>query len=98
MTHEHEHEFLVLLVGVIIWIFVQSARGKLKDLPGWVWFSTAFNIFLASMVLTILEDYFWEDVFNLVEHVGYALAAVLFAFWSWRLFMLGESELGRGDL
>lgn len=97
MTHEHEHEFLVLLVGVIIWIFVQSARGKLKDLPGWVLFYMAFNVFVVSMVLTILEDYIWGDVFNLIEHVGYAVSAILLAIWSWQVFMLDKGELIRGD-
>jgi len=97
MAHEHEHEFLVLLVGVIIWIFIQSANRKLKDLPDWVLFSTAFNVFLASMVLTVLEDYFWGAVFNLIEHIGYAVSAILLAFWSWRVFMLDKSELIRGD-
>lgn len=97
MAHEHEHEFLVLLVGVIIWIFIQSAKGKLKDLPDWALFTAAFNVFLASMVLTILEDYFWEHVFNLIEHVGYAVSTILLALWSWRVFMLEKRELMRGD-
>lgn len=97
MIHEHEHEFLVLLVGVIIWIFIQSAQGKLKELPGWILFSTAFNVFLASMVLTVLEDYFWVKAFNLIEHIGYAVSAVLLAAWSWRVFMLDKGELLRED-
>ncbi len=97
MAHVHEHEFMVLLVGAVIWIFTQSADQKLKDLPNWNVFSAAFDVFLVSMVLTILEDFVWPDVVNVMEHMLYAVSALLLAFWSWRVFWPGAKERMGGD-
>jgi hypothetical protein len=40
---------------------------------------------LCAYTTTILEGFFWQDFFNLVEHFSLAAAGVLFAIGCWYL-------------
>jgi len=87
-----ENEIIGLLLGVGILIFILANRSRLVNLPAVRILLASYYILLAAWVLTVLEGFFWGQAINLVEHVCYALSAVLIAVWCWRLCSWKEVE------
>jgi len=77
-----------ILVLVFIWRRVE--REKLY------FFFAAFVAMLSAYTTTILEGFFWQDFFNLLEHFSLALAGVLFAFGCWHLGHNSKKNNNRG--
>jgi hypothetical protein len=80
------NEIVMLLLGLGTWIFVMRNRANLSRLPSSGILLAGFYVLLASWFLTVLEGFFWNGFFNLLEHVGYALGSVLSALWCWKVF------------
>lgn len=79
-----DNELVNLLSGlaavlVLIFIARKVERGRLY------FFYAAFGAMLCAYTTTILEGYFWQDIFNLVEHLSLAVAGILFALGCWYL-------------
>ena len=83
-----DNELVNLLSGiaaipVLIFIARKVEQGKLY------FFYAAFFAMLCAYATTILEGFFWQDFFNLVEHFSLAAAGILFAIGCW---YLGHNE------
>ncbi len=87
-----EYELVALLLGAGVLLFIYANRNQLQQLPSSNLFITAFLMFVASWVLTNLEDFFWTDPLNLLEHVSLASGGLVFAVWCWQVFGRGEAE------
>jgi len=83
----HENEVVMLMLGVGVLIFVLESRPRLKQLPASKTLISAFYLLLAAWILTVLEGFFWEVVFNYLEHLCYAISAILVTVWCWRVFL-----------
>ncbi len=81
-----EYELVVFLLALIVLFFTLINRERLRQLPASELMVLAFHLFLASWLLTNLENFFWPDALNLLEHLTQASGAILIAIWSWRVF------------
>jgi hypothetical protein len=81
-----ENEIVMLLLGVGVLIFTVNNRVRFKRLPEWKILTTAFYVLFGGWVLTVIEGFFWNALFNLFEHICYATSAVLMATWCWKVF------------
>lgn len=81
-----EYEVVMLLLGVVGLIFVLRNRLDLKRLPESSILLSGFYVILAGWVLTILENFFWAEFLNILEHIFYASSSVLIAIWCWKIF------------
>lgn len=93
----HEHEFLVMLVGLIIGAFFHTNHQQVKNIPNWVMFSFAYHALLAGLVLSVLEEYFLPVILNLAEHISYAASSLLLAVWIMRMINGEKDRLGKRD-
>jgi hypothetical protein len=90
---DQPNEFVMLLIGVGVWIFIVSNRAGLKRLPYYGIIMIAFYLLLVTWIATVLEHFIWGDFLNLVEHVGLAASSVLTAVWCWKVFA-GRKKAG----
>lgn len=81
-----ENEIVMLLIGVGVLIFIINNRVQFKRLPKWKIITTAFYVLFGGWVLTVIEGFFWNELFNLFEHICYAASSVLVAAWCWKVF------------
>lgn len=47
--------------------------------PGRAWFVAGFFLIVSAYVFTVIEDLWRHDLFNILEHLGYALSGLCFA-------------------
>jgi len=80
------NEVIGLILAVAVLVFYLWNRPRLRELPAFGILLAAFLSLLVGLVLTILEGVFWQETLNLLEHVGYALSALLLAVWCWFVF------------
>lgn len=90
MIHENEIIMLILGGGVLIFTLVHQVR--IKRIPAWRTLMAGFYILLVAWVLTVLEGFFWKTLLNYLEHLGYALSAILVAVWCWQLVFGNQKE------
>jgi hypothetical protein len=80
------NEVIGLILAIAVLVFYLWNRPRLRELPAFGILLAAFLSLLVGLVLTILEGVFWQETLNLLEHVGYALSALLLAVWCWFVF------------
>ena len=79
----HENEVVMLALGIGVCFLILSYRRHLKRIPRWSSFLTAYLLLMVAFVMTIAEGFLWSGVLNIIEHVCYAVSAILMAFWCW---------------
>ena len=82
----HENEIAMLLFGFGILVFTSINQKKLRSIPSWKYFITGFYVLLAGWVFTIVEGFFWNNFFNILEHLSYAVSSVILAAWCFKSF------------
>jgi hypothetical protein len=90
-----DNELVNLLSGiaavlVLIFIARKVERGKLY------FFYVAFGAMLCAYTTTVLEGFFWQNVFNLIEHFSLAAAGIFFAIGCWYLGHNGTIDKNGG--
>ena len=81
-----ENEIVMLLIGVGVLVFIFNNRVQFKRLPAWRIITSAFYALLGGWMLTVIEGFFWNQFFNLIEHICYATSSILVAAWCWKVF------------
>ena len=71
-------ELFNLLMGCIGMVLYHTNLQRVR-FAGDDLFRLAFYAMLGSFICTVLEGFFWPSGLNLLEHIGYALSAILFA-------------------
>ena len=80
------NEVIGLIFSITVLVFYLWNRPRLRELPAFGILLAAFLSLLVGLVLTILEGLFWQETLNLLEHVGYAVSALLLTLWCWLVF------------
>ena len=80
------NEVIGLIFSIAVLVFYLWNRPRLRELPAFGILLAAFLSLLVGLVLTILEGLFWQETLNLLEHVGYAVSALLLTLWCWLVF------------
>ena len=81
-----ENEVVAFVLGVGVLIFGCAHYSRLKLLPKFGILIGAFLVTLAGSLLTNIESFFWNDLFQVLEHVCYAGTSILLAVWCWKVF------------
>jgi len=76
-------------ISAIIVLFFIARRVERNRL---YFFYAAFFAMLFAYITTILEGFFWHDIFNMIEHISLAIAGILFAIGCWFLGKPGEKD------
>ncbi len=89
----HESEFMVLLIGIGVLAFIILNWKNLKPLATRNILLLSFCALIVGWTLTILEEYYFEELLNFFEHTSFAASAFLLLIWCWREFTAQEGEI-----
>jgi hypothetical protein len=81
-----ESEIVDLLMAVVL-TPVLYAVFRTVLLAGKRWFLLGYLAVIAGYTFTVIEGYVAEDLFNLLEHVSYAVGGVGFAVGAWSVLV-----------
>ncbi len=56
------------------------------DIEAFNFLFAGFCVFTAGWILTVLEGFFYESFLNVLEHMFYAVGAILVAIWCWKVY------------
>ncbi|MHA2425957.1 MAG: hypothetical protein ACXAEF_14295 [Candidatus Thorarchaeota archaeon] len=87
-----ESEFIVLLIGIGVVVFLLLNWKHLKPPASRRILLLSFSALIVGWILTILEGFFLEDLLNLLEHSSFAISAILLVIWCWSEFRKKEGE------
>ena len=80
-----ENEVVMLTLGLGINFFIIVYRKYLKCLPGFRIFLFSFRVLLAAWFFTVIEGFFWNGLFNALEHVCYTCSSAMLALWFYKI-------------
>ena len=80
-----ESELIRLIIGIAASVILAASDSGLQRLPGKRLFTTAFFVLLAGWFFTTIEQFFLENIFNLLEHAAYLISGGLYVLWSLKL-------------
>jgi hypothetical protein len=79
-----ENEVIMLILGVgVMFLFILN-RVHVKKIKSWKVLFAGYCILLFGWLCTVLEGLFLEHFLNLLEHMSYAVSAVLLIVWCWK--------------
>jgi hypothetical protein len=81
-----ENEIVMLLLGIGVLIFMLGNRQKIKLIPESNVLIASFYTLIAGWVFTVVEEFIWQESFNILEHFCYAGSSVLMAVWCLKVF------------
>lgn len=86
-----DNELFNAILGAVVLAFLIIRRRALRHFPESAVLISAYGFFFAAGCATVIEGVLWPSVFNIAEHVFYAISGVLLACWSWHaLRRMGE--------
>jgi len=80
-----ESEIICLLLGLGVLIFILGNLSRLNRFCGMRTLLASYAMLLAGWILTVLEGFWGETVFNVLEHLCYALSSLLMTVWFWKV-------------
>ena len=92
---EFQESEVVCLVSALVFAVAFLVLRRVERLPDLPLIYGAAGFMIAATVFTVLEGAFWYGVFNVLEHVCYALAGVFLALGCWQLIGR-EPPVGEG--
>lgn len=76
-----ESEIITLVLGLAVAALLIPNYSQMKRFPGSRILLVAFLMMLSAWAATVLEGFFWSELFNIVEHFSYLLSTASFAAW-----------------
>lgn len=88
------HEVFILLVSTGVLVLAIILLKRLMMIPFWKILMTAFVLYYASTVLTVVEGFYLPDLMNFLEHLCRALFPGAVLLWCLALSRSGISGGG----
>jgi hypothetical protein len=85
-------EIITLLTGCGVGMFLIANLPGLRKLPSYRIILASCTVFLLSWVVTNLEEIFYREFFNNIEHFLYSAGSVLLALWCWSVIFGHRGE------
>ena len=80
-----ENEIIMLALGCGIYFFVVANKPRLEHIPAWNIILLSFRFLLAAWFFTVIEGFFWNGLFNALEHVCYTCSSAMLMFWFYKI-------------
>ncbi len=80
-----QNEIVTLFLGVGCVILIILKRDQLRRIPFSSFLLISYFCLFLSFIMTVLETYFWQNLFNLIEHFGYLLSTIFLTAWCWNI-------------
>ncbi len=92
-VHIEDRELISLILGLTVAAVIFFNRKAIRSLPGAGWWVAAFFVRLLAWTLSVVENIFWPDTLNTVEHLALMISTGLTAIAVWKTFGIhGEKQ------
>ncbi len=81
-----DNEIIMLILGLSVFIFVIIRRHEVIRIPVAGPLMASFAVLVAAYLFTVLEGPFYPRLFNLIEHICYAVSSILLAVYAYIAF------------
>lgn len=88
-----ENEVVMLLFGFGVFIFTLVYKTKIKRIHSWKFLLSGFYILLLGWLFTILEGFILKGILNLLEHMCYAISAIIVSIWCWKIIFQNKMKV-----
>ncbi len=68
---------------------------KYKDIKSFPSFKIIFSCYcflVLGVFFDVLESYFFPDIFNIIQHISYAIMSLLFLIWAITVLLITKKE------
>jgi hypothetical protein len=79
-----ENEVVMLVLGIGVMFLILLNRAHLRKIKFWKILFYGYCILLCGWFFTVTEVFLLEQYLNILEHISYAISAVLFMIWAWK--------------
>ena len=76
-----ENEVILVILGVIVFILMCYNFSQLKRIPNPVAIFTAYCVFFLGWIFTVLEELWFYELLNFMEHVCYLVSSLMLFKW-----------------
>jgi hypothetical protein len=87
------YEIITLVLGTAGLLFIGASKQQLRKIPFFNLIFFSYIILIVSWLLTVLESFFWGNLLNLLEHLGYLSCSFLLAIWCWKIGLKSTGPL-----
>lgn len=88
-----ENEIITLLLGIGLLMLIIYNYSNLKNLDSFTLLFGSIVIAIIGWGLTILEEFYFEEFLNLLEHLCYLLSTIFLVIWIWIIFKKKRDEI-----
>lgn len=79
------NEIITLILGTGCMFFILNKKPQLERLPFAFLLLFSYYFLYTGWLLTVIEDFFWLNIINIIEHICYVFSSALLAFWCWNV-------------
>ncbi len=85
-----ENEVVMLLLSLCVLIFIVLYFKSIIKIKHWQLLLGAYLSLLMASICTNLESYFFPSVYNMIEHISYAISSMLLLIW---ILLINKKEI-----
>jgi hypothetical protein len=85
-----ENEVVMLLLSLCVLVFIILYIKLIIKIRHWQFLLGAYLFLVVASISTNLESYFFPDVYNMIEHISYAISGLLILIW---ILLLNKKEI-----
>ena len=85
-----ENEVVMLLLSLCVLVFIFLNIKSIVKIRHWQYLLGAYLSLVVASVSTNLESYFFPDIYNMIEHISYAISGILILIW---ILLLNKKEI-----
>ncbi|MDF1536807.1 MAG: hypothetical protein P1S46_09985 [bacterium] len=87
-----QNELVTFLVGFGVALYVLANSRRFRSIPNFRLLLAAYMGLFSGWALTILEGFAFPSLFNILEHLSYALCSIMIAAWCRVTFQRGGKQ------
>jgi hypothetical protein len=88
----YDNEAVMFILGMVVVIFVTLNINQIKKIRDWQWLLISYYLLMAGWFFTILEGFILPNVINWIEHISYAMSALILAVWCRKMALSGKRK------
>lgn len=85
-----ENEVVMLLLSLCVLVFIVLNIKSIVKIRHWQILLGAYISLVTASISTNLESYFYSDIYNMIEHISYAISGLLILVW---ILLLNKKEI-----
>ncbi|MEJ2544142.1 MAG: hypothetical protein P8Y99_08740 [Calditrichaceae bacterium] len=84
----YENEVVMLVFGFLVTVFIGLKYEQLKNIKSYKILLSGFFTLFAAWIFSTLEEFYFEQLLNLFEHLLYTSSSVFLFIWIYKTLIV----------